>query len=259
MKALIVCPTIGRIPYLNRMLSSFENQLYDDKHLVIINDDKNIQLCCDRKDVTVINCNKRLSISDKRNIGIMSKDADVIFPLDDDDIFTPDRLHNHLKHYENDDVNVYRNLASYIVHEDIFRLCVQSPHNSKSYRKREWLRVGGYKNNIKTYQDVYLYEAMSGVKVERDNERRDFVYQFGGVNYHSCCLSDEEHCKKTDEIAYQQLKNLGLLNKKYYIESDNEEYYKFLVLKKIFDSNEKELKIRHVSDAKIDISQCSQQ
>jgi glycosyltransferase involved in cell wall biosynthesis len=58
MKVLLVCPTYGRIPYLGRMVASFLSQNYDDKHLVIVNDDSNVELCCDIKNIIVININK---------------------------------------------------------------------------------------------------------------------------------------------------------------------------------------------------------
>ena len=54
MKTLIIMPTYGRIPFLNRALASFLKQNYDDKTLVIINDDNNIELKCNYKNVVCI-------------------------------------------------------------------------------------------------------------------------------------------------------------------------------------------------------------
>jgi len=254
MKALVICPTIGRVPYLNRMLSSFTNQTYDDKHLVVVNDDKHIQICCDRSDVTVINCNKRMTISDKRNIAILAKDADIIFPLDDDDIFTPDRISNHMNQYDKEDINGYRNLESYIIYGDVFKKSNSCPHNAMSFKKSEWFRVGGYKNDIRIYQDIELHDSITKLKVERDPKNKDFIYHFGGVNYHSCCFTPDEHEAKTGEIAYKQLEKMNLLYGKYSIIPDDEEYNKCMKLKKMFDFGEEEVTIKHISDGKIDIS-----
>ena len=70
MKTLVVCPTYGRIPYLNRMLSGFLHQTYNDKHLVIVNDDVNVELCCNEPSVTCINLNRKILLPQKRNIAI---------------------------------------------------------------------------------------------------------------------------------------------------------------------------------------------
>jgi glycosyltransferase involved in cell wall biosynthesis len=251
MKTLSVCATYGRIPYLGRMLSAFINQNYDVKHLVIVNDDKNVELCCNRKDVTVINCNQRLKLPDKRNLGIALGQYDIIFPMDDDDILTGDRISNHLKHYDDPDVNAYRNLASYIIYGDVFKRADSPPHNSISFKQSEWWRVGGYTDNY-IYEDVDLHDRMQGVKTSTCENCMDFVYQFGGVNYH---LSyNPRQIYSLEEMAYKQLESLNLVGKKFWIEPDFEQYNNVMLLKKLFDKDKKDLTIKHVGDAKIDIS-----
>lgn len=251
MKALFVCATYGRIPYLSRMLSSFTEQIYDDKHLVIINDDKNIELCCDIKNVTILNCNSRMTVPDKRNIGISIGKYDLVFPLDDDDILMPDRIINHLGHYEDKSVNAYRNLASYIIYGDVFRKSDNGAHNSISYRQSEWKRIGGYTDDY-VYEDVDFHDRMRGVKTERREECKDFIYSFGGVNYHLSC--NPQQIYSFEELAYKQLSDMNLVGKKYWIYPDFEQYNNCRILKQLFDKDEKEIIIKHIGDAKIDIS-----
>ena len=250
MKTLSVCSTYGRIPYLGRMLSSFINQNYDDKHLVIINDDKNVELCCNRKNVTIINCNQRLQVPDKRNIGIAHGKYDIIFPMDDDDILTPDRITNHLGHYDDPTVNAYRNLASYIIYGDVFKRADASPHNSISFKQTEWWRVGGYTNNH-IYEDVDLHDRISGLKTSTSENFMDFIYQFGGVNYHLSCNPGKIY--NFEQLAHKQLTSLNLVGKKFWIEPDNEQYNICLELKRRFDFDKKEIKITHLEDAKIEL------
>lgn len=251
MKTLAVCSTYGRIPYLRRMLSSFTSQTYDDKHLVIINDDKNVELCCSRKDVTILNCNTRMTLPDKRNVGISIGKYDVIFPLDDDDVFMPNRISNHLRHYEDDTVNAYRNKCSYIIYGDVFKKTDEAPHNSMSFRQSEWRRVGGYTDDQK-YEDVDLHDKIVGVKTESCELCKDFIYGFGGVNYHLSSKPQQIH--SFEELAWNQLTDMNLIGKKYWIEPDFEQYNNCRILKQMFDKDEKEIIIKHISDAKIDIS-----
>jgi glycosyltransferase involved in cell wall biosynthesis len=251
MKTLTVCPTYGRIPYLGRLLSSFISQTYDDKHLVIINDDKNVELCCNRKDVTILNCNQRMTVSEKRNVGIASGHYDIIFPLDDDDIIAPNRITNHLKEYEDPEVKGYRNLSAYIIYGDFFRKTEQSGHNSLSFRQKEWWRIGGYVGDY-IYEDVEFHDKVIGLKLQNCDKTRDFVYHFGGVNYHLSCRPKE--FSAFEELAYEQLQKLDLVGKKFWIEPDFEQYNNIMILKEMVDNNPEEIMVKHISDAKIDIS-----
>lgn len=250
MKALLVCSTYGRIPYLSTMLSGFLHQSYDDKHLVIVNDDKNVDLCCNYDNVTVINCNQRMLLSEKRNLGIASGYHDIIFPYDDDDIFLPNRLHNHIKKYEDESINAYNNTACYVTYGGKF-VVGGGPPNDVSFRKSEWFRVGGYVNKKITGEDVELFDKLSNKLIENDQNNKDFVYCFSGINYHLSCESSNT---MMDERAYNQLKEMNLLGKKYWIEPNFDEYSKYLYLEKIHMSRNCDLDIFHLEPGKIDIS-----
>lgn len=251
MKTLVVCPTYGRIPYLNRMLAGFLSQTYDDKHLVIINDDKNVELCCNNEQVTCINLNKKILLPQKRNIGIMVGYYDLIMQYDDDDIFLPNRISNHVqKHIENADMWYYWNSSSYIVYGDKFEMAACSPNHS-SFLRKGWFSVGGYANNQNIADDMEFFYKIPNCfkKEENDPTIADYVYNFGGVNYHASFEQDY----RIDEIAYNQLLEMDLINKKYWIEPDYEEYNKFLILENIYNKKKESLKIDHVSQGKIGI------
>lgn len=261
MKALSVCATYGRLPYLGRMLSSFIHQTYDDKHLVILNDDINVELCCNRKDVTILNFNRKVRLSEKRNIGACLGFYDIIFPWDDDDIYLPRRIANHVKKYKDPKVRAYRNLASYTIYGDKF-FKSHGSINSKSYLRDEWFNVRGYHKatEIGSGEDLDLYQRLEGLLVEDIEEDRDFVYNFGGVNYHLSGISDSAGMKDIEKLAHKQLTDMNMVGKKFWINPDFEQYNNFLLLdsiwknKKDWDDDKMELYINHIGDAKIDIS-----
>ena len=250
MKALLVCATFGRIPYLPTMLAGFLNQNYDDKHLVIINDDTNVELCCDYDNVTVINCNKRLLLSEKRNLGIASGYHDIIFPYDDDDIFLPNRVSNHMREYDDPTVGAFRNLSTYITCGGVFKMG-SGPPNDISFRKKTWFNVGGYFNNEITGEDTELYNKIDNKKVVNDDSNMDFVYGWSGINYH---LSISQSQKPIDERAYNQLVEMGILNKKYRIVPDHNEYEKYLKLVSMHEKNKVDIPFKHAKIGEIDIS-----
>jgi glycosyltransferase involved in cell wall biosynthesis len=247
MKALAVCCTYGRLPYLGKMLASFISQTYDDKHLVVINDDKNIKLECDRSDVSVINCNQRMTIGSKRNLGVAYGNFDIIFPWDDDDIFYPSWMYNHVKQYADPEVKAYRNYAAYIIYADKF-----APHgggmNSKSYLKTEWYRCGGYNPDLHIGEDTNLHCKLQGFKTEDNPDERDFMYGFSTSNYH---LSNQH--THIDALAFEQLQNIGLVGKSFNIKPDLEEYNKYLILDKLYKERQVDLEIRYLSDGNITI------
>lgn len=252
MKALAVCSTYGRLPYLGRMLSAFSNQTYDDKHLVIVNDDKNIELCCDRKDVTIINLKVHIPIPYKRNIGVMIGNHDIIFPMDDDDIFLPNKMANHMKKYEGniDNIGGYWSRDGYMIYGDDFQVHHPSPPNAISFSKKEWFKAGGYTNNAR-FEDHDLYVRLTNV-LENNTNERDFVYGFGGVNYHVSLQGKE--VASYEENAYKQLEDMNLVGKKFWIHPDFEQYNNICLLDKLYKERQETLPIKHLGDAKIDIS-----
>jgi glycosyltransferase involved in cell wall biosynthesis len=248
MKALFICPTYGRIPFLGRMLAGFLRQTYDDKHLVIINDDKNVELCCDYDDVTCININKKILLDAKRNIGACFGNYDLIFPQDDDDIAMPNRIANHVKKFQdNPNINLYRNSASYLIYGDEFKIGKNAP-NACSYSKQAYYETGGYQHFDKNSGgDAKFFSKMIKKMHEYDESDIDYVYNWGGISNHLSC-SNEINLEK---IAYDQLVGLDLIGKKYWIYPDFFEYDKFLTLAEMYKGEP--IKIKHVGLGKINI------
>ena len=249
MKTLLITPTYGRIPFLNRLVASFCRQDYDDKELVIINDDRNVQICCETKNVTCINLNKKILVGQKRNLAITLGFHDLYLPHDDDDIFLPNRISNCVKkHLEHPETFLYHNTLSYLVYGSEFKVSSSGP-SCISFTREGWFDGGGYAHTMNAGEDQEFLNKIKNKLTEEDKENIDYVYNFSGLNYHLSCHSD----KTIEEIAYNQLVEMNLLNSKYYIEPDFIEYDKFVELDGIYKEKQVSISITHFSLGKIKI------
>lgn len=249
MKVLVIMPTYGRIPFLNRALASFLSQTYDDKELVIVNDDKNVEIKCEYPNVTCINLNKKILIGQKKNLATNLGYYNLYIPFDDDDIMLPNRILNCVNtHTNNTDVELYRNILCYTIYGDEFFVS-HSAQNSISYTKKIWFQSGGYLHNTNCGEDQEFKNKINSKLEIEIPELIDYVYNFGGINYHLSCTNDNT----IENIAYQQLVEMNLLNKKYYIEPDWDEFNKFIELDKLYKEKKQSIKVEHVSLGKINI------
>lgn len=97
LEPLVSCitPTFGRFHLLKEMYWCWTNQTYENKELIIVNDQPNLTISCDDKRVKIFNYDKRFPcLGSKRNICIekTSNDTKYILPFDDDDLFMPDHI-----------------------------------------------------------------------------------------------------------------------------------------------------------------------
>jgi glycosyltransferase involved in cell wall biosynthesis len=248
MKALVVTPTYNRIPFLGRALASFLSQDWDDKHMVFVNDDKHVKLCCDHKSVTCINLNNKIDLPHKRNIGSNLGHYDIIFPHDDDDVFLPDRISHHISKYEKD-VKAYKNNAGYMIHGTTFDACDITTPNDLSYRRQTWFEVGGYQHHQTCGDDQEFFFKLKGLRLEDDKDHRNFVYNWGGLNYHATFTSKSDMMK----MSYEYLKANDLLDREYWIEPDFDQYSKFVTMDDQYKKNKSPIQVNHIALSKIEI------
>lgn len=249
MKVLVIMPTYGRIPFLNRAVASFLSQTYEDKELVIVNDDKNVQIKCEYPNITCINLSKKVLIGQKKNLATNLGYHNLYIPFDDDDIMLPNRIKNCVDlHNKNTNVGLIRNTIGYIIYGDQFMIS-SSGQNTISYTRDAWFEVRGYEYEGNNGEDQEFKFKNKKILEFEYNELIDYVYNWGGINYHASC-SDE---RNIEEMAYQQLVDLNLLNKEYYINPDYDEYGKFVYLDKLYKEKKEPIKIKHIGMAKIKI------
>jgi len=249
MKVLVIMPTYGRIPFLNRALASFLSQRYDDKELVIVNDDINVELKCEYPNVNCINIPKRILTGQKKNLATNLGYHNLYIPFDDDDIMLPNRIQNcvdiHTKYH---DINLYYNTIGYTLYGNEFLQAPSGP-NTISYTKLGWFESFGYTHTESNGEDQEFKNKMNKKYEIEDISLIDYVYNFGGVNYHLSCSNVEN----IEKIAYNQLIELNLLNKIYYIEPDWEEYNKFIELDRLYKLKKETIMVEHTSFGKIKI------
>ena len=231
MKVLVITPTFGRLPFLGRLVASFLSQTYDDKELVIINDDKNVKIACDIDNVTCINIDKKILVGQKRNLATQLGYYDLYMHIDDDDVFLPERISNHVKmHQDRPEINLYRNTASYRIYGDAFeRAGVDAGMNFISYKRQAWFDVGGCFKDNNLGEDREFLEKMPNVLQFENFDQLDCVYNFGGINYHLSVKTPEEELQR---IAHIQRESLNLVNGVFNIVPDFTEYNKFIELDK---------------------------
>ena len=249
MKTLTITPTYGRLPFLGRLLASFLSQTYDDKELVLVNDDKNVELVCEHPNVTVINMSKKLLIGQKKNLATHLGYHDLYLPHDDDDIFLPNRIANCVKvHQENPDINLYRQLNNYTIYGDQFYIA-GSTLNAISYTRKGFFESGGYTHPVNSGEDAAFLNAMPKKLEINNTDECDYVYNYGGINYHLTYTED----KVIESIAEDQIRRMQLSNRKFYIQPDFQEYNKFIELENLFLQSKQPIKVRHTAMGKIDI------
>lgn len=249
MRVLCIMPTYGRIPFLGRAVASFLGQTHEDKELVIINDDPNVKLKCSSKGVHCINVDKRMLVGEKRNMGVILGDYDLYMPFDDDDIFMPNRITNHVnKHLANPDIGLYRNTLAYSVYGNDF-ISAAGTINGISFTKKAWFKCGGYQLKSNYGEDKHFEDSVLNRLVEEDPNERDYVYNFGGINYH---LSNSKDPDLTG-LARQQLKSMKLYGGTYNIIPDVEQFERFIELEKIHKETNAPVQVQHVGLGKIKI------
>lgn len=195
-KCLIGVSTFRRPQFLPRMLACFDRLDYSNKKMVIINDDsETIYKYEGSSNIEVINIDKHLPLAVKRNL-FTSWDFDVYFPLDDDDLFLPERIKNHMREYLDDPtLDLFRNRSCYMVNDFSIKKSLASSFSNCSFTRTGYFKSGGYTNYHQSNQDDIClrqnFRKNCKVKISENLNCVDFVYQFDGGRYHNTNNSSE--------------------------------------------------------------------
>ena len=254
MKVLVITPTYGRLPMLGRLVASFLSQTHKDKELAIINDDKNVKIKCDIENVNCINLDKKILVGQKRNLATQLGFYDLYMHLDDDDIFLPNNIANHVKyHLAHPEIDLYRNRAIYFLRNKLFDINHEGRSagiNFVSYKPEAWFKVKGTQKDSNFSEDrEFLNKITNRVEVENFDET-DVVYNYGGLNYH---LSAKPKSDDVEKIAEEQLKELNIKNGVFNIIPDFEEYEKFIMMEKLYKERKEAVRLVHKGLGKIHI------
>ena len=98
--ASCVCVTFNRPQLIGELLYCFLAQDYENKELIILNDQKDIQYQYDDPRVKIINLDERFpSLGAKRNYSRSLTNGDFIFIMDDDDLYFSNHISKLLGYY----------------------------------------------------------------------------------------------------------------------------------------------------------------
>ena len=98
-------------------------------------------------------------------------------------------------------------------------------------------------------EDTEFYDKLTNKLIGDESSNIDYVYNFGGLNYHTTHTSESDIIK----IAFDQLVELNLVGKEYNIIPDFEEYNKFVILDELYKKEGKNIIVKHEGLGKISI------
>jgi hypothetical protein len=193
-KCLVAVPTYGRPQFLPRILACFKRLKYTNKKLLIINDDPSCRYIYDDPEVDIVNIDKHLQLSVKRNL-FASWDFDIMFPLDDDDLFLPDRLTNHVEQYiQYPNIDLYRNKVNVLLTNKVITTGQGGAFTNSSFSRDGYFKSMGYTGFTQANQDdISLrsnFKKRCNVKIEQNWSKCDFVYQIMDGRYHVTYIKD---------------------------------------------------------------------
>jgi len=182
--ASFVCLTYKRPTLLNELLYCFLNQTYENKELIIVNDEYNVEYVFDDERVKIYNIKERFSsLSEKRNFSRSIVNGDYIFITDDDDIFYTNHVSKLLKYhsYNNHYDIVFNKIAHYSVHNENISDIIQQVAFNGSSIKREYYLNNSFPIEVSCGEDQEFIKNAKILGIEY--EEPTFHYRWG-LNIH---------------------------------------------------------------------------
>jgi hypothetical protein len=222
-RVLVAVPTYGRPHFLPRIIANFDRLQYANKKLVIINDDPRTKYSFNPdsfshswNNINIVNLENEIPmpISKKRNL-FLDWDWDVIFYLDDDDVFLPDRITNHLKIYNKyPNIDVVKNASFFITHDGTLSINNSFLTMDFSITKNGVNKAGKFNEDILgSGEDADWWHRIANtcnIHGFENKKLADYVYWFSGSNYHvssHCCEGKQEELNNLSQFVGNYLAN----------------------------------------------------
>lgn len=166
----IIVPCYNQAQYLDECLQSVVNQTYENWECVIVNDGSKDHTAETAKKWVEIDSRFKYvykengGLSSARNAGISISKGEFIFPLDSDDKIDFTLIEKIIKGFQQSDRNQLvicgikffgsKNEVYYLPSYDYKVLLLQNCFvASSAFRKNDWIKVGGYDENLKSFED----------------------------------------------------------------------------------------------------------
>lgn len=138
----LICPSFGRISYLEESIESFLKQNRKDIELIIVNDNKSFNFHYKHSNIKIFNLRERFkTLGEKRNYCVEQCSGDIIVPLDDDDIILPDYVDICERDIKNVDWFFPSRSLIFNRDENIIKISRMMLPNLVIFRKSLWNRV----------------------------------------------------------------------------------------------------------------------
>lgn len=148
MKISCLCSTYGRPSMINESVESFLRQDYENKELIILNDDADLVYMFDHPQVTIYNQTDRFkTLGEKRNRCAELATGDALALWDDDDICLSHRLSLSAEYLKKQ--RFFKPRKAFFMprnHKDTLSLKPNSFHAQSAYTREFFYEVGMYKH-----------------------------------------------------------------------------------------------------------------
>jgi glycosyltransferase involved in cell wall biosynthesis len=183
--ASCICVTYNRPHLLNELLYCFLNQDYENKELIIINDQSTVEYSYDDSRIKIYNIIERFpSLGAKRNYSRNLFNGDFVFYMDDDDIY----YSNHISKL----INIHQNNLDYDI---ILNTTRHNSFNNENVNigtndlvlngasvKAEYVKNNYFPHYVSCFEDVIFVENADTLKIY--NEEHTFNYRLGFDIWH---------------------------------------------------------------------------
>jgi len=233
-RVLVAVCTYGRHKFLPRLVASFLSSSYSNKKLIIINDCNLIRysIVPEFEDcIEIINIDTRLNLDVKRNL-FAAWDWDILMPLDDDDLFHPDHITNHLKHFQKDNTLEYvRNEIAFQVKWDgevksdfliAHKITGMAP---SAFTRGAFFKVGGYTGwDAKVIaDDFFMFHKLKdqcNSYVFQDYNTASYLYWHTSYSYRTAGRTADRFKNDLPKIVKEMLIDENLIGTTFKIDPD---------------------------------------
>jgi len=207
-KVVCLCCTYGRVILLGEAIKCFIDQDYDNKELIVLNDQEGVELVLEDcpSNVTIFNHSKRFnSLGEKRNYIKTLSDADYYCIWDDDDLYMPYRISKSVKNMDNCDI-VKANKAIITTHNASPQIAQNLFHSQACVTKEYMDRCKYPKKSVG--EDI---DFENGANVKSIDVLPFYVYRWGLNIHHLSGIADDKKSWERSLTYYENKSGVTII------------------------------------------------
>lgn len=219
--ASCLCPTYNRPHLLNELVYCFLNQTYNNKELIILNDDPYVEYYLDEPNIKIINYKKRFnSLGEKRNESLKYINGDYVFFLDDDDIYYSNHLESLISKLKQNELYDYSKNKKYnfSINNKNLELVSGNTCFASMCFKNQFVSKRNFNLNKNNGEDLEFIEGAKELLIE--NEKPSFNYRWGMNIKHISGYGDNPESWKLSESENKEFRKIEIIPK-----LDNNTYF----------------------------------